>query len=150
MNAVLIWTRQNNVHIFGKFCLRQSDERTKHIKQRNVVKTYLNVTFEDRFSNTPTLYKDRLWKGSPPCEVVLAKDTGFEAGFGNEGVSAVSDPVDVEEITEPGWRESTVHHSGSRCCEFDSRFLHRPSPLSVSTHHDTEVVPSTSLLLSRQ
>ena len=24
----IIWTRQNNVHIFGKICLRQSDERT--------------------------------------------------------------------------------------------------------------------------
>ena len=25
---LIIWTRQNNVHIFGKFCLGQRDERT--------------------------------------------------------------------------------------------------------------------------
>ena len=33
----LIWTRQNKVRIFGKFCLRQSDERTNRYKTRNVV-----------------------------------------------------------------------------------------------------------------
>ena len=50
-------TRQNNVQIFGNFCRRQSDERTNKYKTRNVVNTYLNVTFEDRFSNGPTLAK---------------------------------------------------------------------------------------------
>ena len=28
----LMWTRQNNVQIFGKFCLRQSDKRTNRYK----------------------------------------------------------------------------------------------------------------------
>ena len=53
-----MWTRQNNVHIFDKFCLPQSERTDKHIyKTRNVVTTYLNVTFEARFSNATTLAK---------------------------------------------------------------------------------------------
>ena len=46
--------------IFGKCCLRQSDERLNRYKTRNVVNTYLilDVTFEDRFfSNAPTFAK---------------------------------------------------------------------------------------------
>ena len=39
------------------FAFRQRDEGTKRYKTRNVVKTYLNVTFEDCFSNAPTLAK---------------------------------------------------------------------------------------------
>ena len=35
----LIWTRQNNVRIFGKCCLRQRDERTNRCKTRTVVNT---------------------------------------------------------------------------------------------------------------
>ena len=53
----LIWTRQNNVHIFGNFCLRQRDERTNRYKSRNVVNTYLNVTFEDRFSKSVLIHR---------------------------------------------------------------------------------------------
>ena len=52
----LIRTRQNNVHIFGKFCFGQSHERNRY-KTWNVVNTDLNVTFDDRFSNAPTLAK---------------------------------------------------------------------------------------------
>ena len=33
------------------------DKRTDRYKTRHVVITYLNVTFEDRFSNAPTLAK---------------------------------------------------------------------------------------------
>ena len=33
----LIWTRQTNLQIFGKVCLRQSDERTDKYKTRNVM-----------------------------------------------------------------------------------------------------------------
>ena len=43
----LIRTRQNNVHIYDKCCLRQSDKRTNRYKIRDVVNTYFNVTFED-------------------------------------------------------------------------------------------------------
>ena len=50
----LIRTRQNNVQIIGKFCLRYSDERTTDIiKTRDVINTYHNVTFESLFSNAP-------------------------------------------------------------------------------------------------
>ena len=34
----LIRTRQNNVHIFGKFCLRHSDIRTEQMKHETVSK----------------------------------------------------------------------------------------------------------------
>ena len=54
----LIWTRQDNARIFGKCCLRQSNERTNiRYKTRNVVNTQLNVTFEDRSWKVPTLAK---------------------------------------------------------------------------------------------
>ena len=56
-DCFLKWTRQNKVQIFSKFCLRPSDERTNRYKTRNVVNTYLIVTFEDPFSNAPTLAK---------------------------------------------------------------------------------------------
>ena len=66
-------TRQNNVHIFGTFCLRQSDERTNRYKTRDVVNTYRNVTFEDLFSNAPTPRKDRVHKDCVGFVCLLAR-----------------------------------------------------------------------------
>ena len=57
-----IWTRQNNVHIFGKCCLRQSDDWTNRYMTRNVVNTQLNVTFEDRRWKAPSLAKIKFGK----------------------------------------------------------------------------------------
>ena len=37
----LVWTRQNNVQIYGKFGLRHSDERTTRYKTRKVVHFYI-------------------------------------------------------------------------------------------------------------
>ena len=57
----LIWTRQNKTRIFGKFCLRQSDERTNKYKTRNVVNTLLNVTFENRRLKSSHPRNDRVF-----------------------------------------------------------------------------------------
>ena len=46
-------TTQNNAQIFGKATNGQTDI----YKTRDVVITYLNVTFEDPFSKAPTLAK---------------------------------------------------------------------------------------------
>ena len=45
------------MQIFSKVCLRQNDEWTNRYKTRDVVNTYLTVTFEDLFLNAPTLAK---------------------------------------------------------------------------------------------
>ena len=47
------------MHIFRKFCLRQSDERTNSYKTRNVVNTDLNATFEDPLFKRSHPRKDR-------------------------------------------------------------------------------------------
>ena len=61
MNALLIWTTQNNERNLGKCFLRQSDERTNWYKTRNVVNTKLNVTFEDLQWKALTLAKIKDW-----------------------------------------------------------------------------------------
>ena len=53
----LKWTKQ----IFGKFCLRPSDERTNRYKTRNMVNTYLIVTFEDPFFKRSHPRKDQVF-----------------------------------------------------------------------------------------
>ena len=58
MNAFLISTRQNNVRIFGKRCLRQSDNRINRHKRRNREKSKLDHCEGGSFS--PTIF-DSEW-----------------------------------------------------------------------------------------
>ena len=66
-------TRQNNVHIFGKFCLRQSDERTNRYKHELWEILSFNVTFADRRSKAPTLAKIEFGKKQQPRMYVAVK-----------------------------------------------------------------------------
>ena len=52
MNAIYELLDKTIPQFFGKFSLRQSDERTNRYKTRDV-----NVTFEDMCSNAPSLAK---------------------------------------------------------------------------------------------
>ena len=60
---LLVWTRQNNVHMHFRPILPSTTKRQTDYKTRNVVNTDLNAIFEDRrWKFPPYPRKDRVWK----------------------------------------------------------------------------------------